>query len=208
MDRIAIVFKEGTEKEACFEAAKKELTEKIGDFSPILLVYESDVDNFVYYSDKLHEAYPNTEVIGVTTCSHLSSVGRGGMGLSLIAVNEGIEVATGEILEISKCPIRYSDRIDDIASYNKDTYNRYGWPYVNGLMDDQNAAQFFAGIRDIKNGYNIEKSANGQYIIETSGRNSEVKDTLVYTNGAYINPTIDKVIKQITMNINYPLFLY
>lgn len=116
MDRIAIVFKEGTEKEACFEAAKKELTEKIGDFSPILLVYESDVDNFVYYSDKLHEAYPNTEVIGVTTCSHLSSVGRGGMGLSLIAVNEGIEVATGEILEISKCPIRYSDRITGALS--------------------------------------------------------------------------------------------
>lgn len=123
MERTAIVFKEGTEKETCFEAVQKELTEKIGDFSPILVVFEADVDNFVYYSEKLHECYPNSEVIGVTTCSHLSTVGKGVHGLSLIAINEGIDVATGEILEINKCPIRYSDRISNALSKIPDKEN-------------------------------------------------------------------------------------
>ncbi len=116
MKRFAIAFKEGSDNKICFDEAIKSIENQIEQKIPKLVIFTSEVDNFVYYSDMLHEKYPQSEVIGVTTCAHVNSCGRGVTGLSVMAIAEGIEVATGEILEIGKCPIRYSDRVREAAS--------------------------------------------------------------------------------------------
>lgn len=123
MGRYAIAFSEGQDKEKIYEEVVNDLNKQTGNKVPLLLIFFGDTENFVYYSDELHEGFPNSEVIGVTTYSHLTSKGGCKYGLSAIAITSGIEVATGEILEITKCPIKYSEKITRAISKMSDTDN-------------------------------------------------------------------------------------
>ncbi len=85
--------------------------------------------------------------------------------------------------------------ISDINNYTISTYNKYGWAYANKVLNKQNSAEFFNGIRDIRNGYPVNQSADGLYMIETSSGKDGAKDTIIYTDGDYENPSIERVVK-------------
>lgn len=137
MERFGIAFSEGEEKEKCFEEAINDLENQVGKDEPKLVVYYSDVENFVFYTEKLHEKYPNTQIIGSTTYMSLSSKGRGDLGFSVMAVMYGIEVSTGEILEISKCPIKYYNRISDAIANIHDYKNTVCFEFTTAFCNTE-----------------------------------------------------------------------
>lgn len=83
----------------------------------------------------------------------------------------------------------------NVNHYTVSTYNRYGWAYVNNVLNNQNSAEFFNRISNIKNGYNVRTSSDGLYMVETSSIPDGTKDTIIYTDGDYNNPSVERVIK-------------
>lgn len=91
---------------------------------------------------------------------------------------------------------RYTPEHDlyNIDTYDFSTYNRYGWAYVNGILNETHSAQFFNEIEDIKNGANKHISHDGLYMVEAAGDDGDVKDRIIYTDGKFKTPSIEKVI--------------
>lgn len=73
---------------------------------PLLIVFSSDFDNFMLYSDLFKEKFPETQVIGTTSFFNYSSEGGAENGLSALAVFEGIECAGGVLEDADKFPIK------------------------------------------------------------------------------------------------------
>ena len=79
--------------------------------APKLVIFSSDYDNFDIYSELMHSHFPDSQVIGTTSFLEHSSAGSGEYGLSALAVYDGIECASGVILEIKRRPAKYMDAI-------------------------------------------------------------------------------------------------
>lgn len=80
-----------------------------------------------------------------------------------------------------------------IDNGNEDTYNKYRWAMDNGLLSNAESAVFFENIGAIKRGEKFRKTYDGYYMIPT-GENG-INNTIVITDGNYIEPSIESVIK-------------
>ena len=80
-----------------------------------------------------------------------------------------------------------------IDNGNEDTYNKYRWAIDNGLLSNAESAVFFENIGAIKRGEKFRKTYDGYYMIPT-GENG-INNTIVITDGNYIEPSIESVIK-------------
>ena len=88
----------------------------------------------------------------------------------------------------------YSDKYT-IDRYDERSYNRYGWAYVNNIIPKGRAvAVFLDKIGQLRRGTWFPKAQNGDYIIPTGTRDG-INNIFVLTDGDYLNPTIDTVIK-------------
>ena len=74
--------------------------------APELIIFTSDYDSFPDCTLMLHESFPETQVVGVTSSTNYSSDGLAENALSALAVYEGLECFTGVLEDVSRCPIR------------------------------------------------------------------------------------------------------
>ena len=79
--------------------------------SPVLVIFTSDNANFGWYSRMLSNSFPNAAVIGTTSDTMYSPGMVHRVGLSVMAVTEGVSVASGVIFEVSRFPKRSADSI-------------------------------------------------------------------------------------------------
>ena len=78
---------------------------------PILVIFSSDNANFGWYSRMLSNSFPDAVVIGSTSTILYSPAGVARVGLSVMAITEGISVSSGVLFEVSRYPRRSSDSI-------------------------------------------------------------------------------------------------
>ena len=84
-----------------------------GNGTPLLVIFSSDYDNFSIYSGMMHEKFPDSVVIGMSSDCNYSSEGFSEKGLSALAVYSGIECACGVLHEAGKRPIKYVNSVKD-----------------------------------------------------------------------------------------------
>lgn len=89
--------------------------------------------------------------------------------------------------------VKFSLKRKKIDNGNEDTYNKYRWAMDNGLLSNAESAVFFENIGAIKRGEKFRKTYDGYYMIPT-GENG-INNTIVITDGDYIKPSIESVIK-------------
>lgn len=92
-----------------------------------------------------------------------------------------------------KTDVKFSLKRKKIDNGNEDTYNKYRWAMDNGLLSNAESAVFFENIGAIKRGEKFRKTYDGYYMIPT-GENG-INNTIVITDGNYIKPSIESVIK-------------
>ena len=88
---------------------------------------------------------------------------------------------------------KFSLKRKNIDNGNEDNYNKYRWAIDNGLLSNAESAVFFENIGAIKRGEKFRKTYDGYYMIPT-GENG-INNTIVITDGNYIEPSIESVIK-------------
>lgn len=117
---------------------------------------------------------------------------------ALKGAGKGQPTATGGEMYSPKRPYSRNAPSDSIDNYTPETYDKYGWAYVNHVLNTEESADFFAKLSDIKNGAEINRTFDGKYIVAVgvkSGDMEGVKNVLVFTDGNYRSPSVDRVIR-------------
>ncbi len=83
---------------------------------PLFIVFSSDFDNFMQYTDLFREKFPESQVIGTTSFFNYTADGGTELGLSALAVYSGIECAGGVLEEAGRCPILHISAAKDAVS--------------------------------------------------------------------------------------------
>jgi len=109
MKRTVIACYSDGIKENIFSNCCKKINEECS--SPKLIIFFSDYNNLWYYAKKIHEKYPDTISIGSSSYTFFSTYGVSNKGLTLIAINSGIECTFGQIFEINRFPENYIQHI-------------------------------------------------------------------------------------------------
>ena len=90
----------------------------------------------------------------------------------------------------NKSNIKYSIKRNSAAEAQ---YNKYGWAKENNVVNNKEYRDFFERMSDFKNGAVYPQDSDGNYIIAVG--ESEVKNTLIFTDGNYESPSVEKVVK-------------
>lgn len=94
------------------------VSEAVKDFkSPKLIIFFSNSENFVEYSQIIHETFPDTICIGSTTYRSFNSLAKDKDVLNVVAIEDGITCAAGIIKVADDYALDYADEIRDC--YNK-----------------------------------------------------------------------------------------
>lgn len=113
---------------------------------------------------------------------------------ALKAAGKSQATAVGGEMYSPKRPYSRNTPSDSIDNYTSETYNKYGWAYVNHVLNAEESADFFNKLSDIKNGVEANRTFDGKYIISVGAENG-VNNVLVFTDGNYKNPSVDRVIR-------------
>lgn len=123
MDRCVVTYSALNTKEAVLEENIRQLEEKTSGIQPKVIFLSSDYENFSWYSSQIAARYPKASVIGMSSYVVFSSEGFSAKGLTLMALNSGIECATGVLLEVTRYPMRYAAQIEQALSQLSDLKN-------------------------------------------------------------------------------------
>lgn len=119
MERCVVAFSSKSLKEKALKEVISQLQEK--EANPLLIIFVSDYDNHWFYAKELKKLYPNAKIIGNTSSDIFSSKGSSCHGLSLLAINSGIECGAGIIFDIEYRPLLYVGHIKkamaELSSY-------------------------------------------------------------------------------------------
>lgn len=142
---------------------------------PELILFFSSADDIDYYSAEFVKEYPNAVSIGSSTCFFYSNEGFGEYGLSALAVYDGIEVASGTILDVSHYPLRYAKGIDDAVKSLSNTDNTVCLEFTVGhMMCEELVQDTFRSVLE---------SLNIPVVGGTAGAEAMSKPTAVALNG-------------------------
>ena len=88
------------------------------------------------------------------------------------------------------------DEIDFSAlkNYTKRTYDKFGWVRVNKVLNYEEHSSFMRKLGELKSGTKFNKDYFGNYIIPV-GETPGVENVLVYTDGKFTEPNIEKVVR-------------
>ena len=78
-------------------------------------------------------------------------------------------------------------------SMTKKDYYHYGWAIVNKILDKEEIASFLKQIGDLKRGNYYVRNYEGLIIIPVYNKMG-MANKLVYTDGRYQNPSIEKIL--------------
>ncbi|MEG1781734.1 MAG: hypothetical protein RR253_00630, partial [Oscillospiraceae bacterium] len=92
-------------------------------------------------------------------------------------------------LKINDKEQKYTTR-RDIADYNENSYNKRGWAILNDVLSKNEVASFFSKLT----GTYLEKGKDGLYIVPV-GDKFGVNNKLIFTDGKFKNPSVEKVIE-------------
>lgn len=109
MERSLVAFSSKSSKEKALKEIISQLQEK--NANPILMILISDYENHWYYAEELKKAYPEATIVGSTSSMIFSSEGTSTYGLSVLAINSGIECSAGLIFDIEYRPLLYIGHI-------------------------------------------------------------------------------------------------
>lgn len=109
------------DKEAAFSQILDQL--KQHEIIPQLILFSSCNPYFNYVSQRLFECFPETQIVGCTSCYQFNSSGNNEYGISLFAVAGGIEVKAGVILEAASYPMKYFGQLEKVLKYFKSYEN-------------------------------------------------------------------------------------
>ena len=96
--------------------------EKAGEGkAPLLIVFYSDHIDFPWYTVELNKKYPDTIILGSSSCDVICSGRQASYGISLLAIMSGIDCVCGIIKDVSTYPMKHVDEvrkvIDDFNSF-------------------------------------------------------------------------------------------
>lgn len=121
--------------------AFRDVISQMKDTSPVLILFFSDINNFTIYTEKFHELYPDTEIIGSTTYVSLSSKGHDKTALSVLSVTDGIECTGGVITEVTRYPAKQEKVIRDCVSRFVTTENCCAFEITNAFCSSEEIVQ-------------------------------------------------------------------
>ncbi len=170
---------------------------QLGEIEPRFLMLYSDVENFAFYSEKLHQKYQEAVLIGATTYLALSSRGYSKTGLSVLAVADGIECSGGVIEDAVRFPDKYQDVIRECAGHFPNTDNCCCFELTTAFGDCEEIVQdTFRSVLE-------EKEI--PVIGGTAGNTSDTKESYVSLNGeVYTGACVFAIVK----NLNGAIRLY
>ena len=99
--RCLIIYEQSNNKEEALKGAVEKINEGAAGRVPVLILFFSSPHNFYYHASRLYENFPESTVIGSSSCICLSSCGFGPTGLSVLAVFDGIDIVAGVIQDVT-----------------------------------------------------------------------------------------------------------
>ena len=91
--------------------------------NPCVIIFTCEATPFYQYTQRFKKAFPKAEVLGTTTYEAISSKGSGKNCLVAWAIMDGIEYASGVLLETTHYPMRYAGSIEKALKTFKETDN-------------------------------------------------------------------------------------
>lgn len=179
MERTLVVLSDSSDRNLAIEKITSEISANQG--IPKAIIYFSDFDNFEFYSEELHEKYPDTELIGSTTYVNFTNEGNSHYGISVLAIFSGIECSTGVLHDISTYPMRYVKQITDAVSKLSSTENTCCIEFCSAFSNSEEIV-----LDTFEEGF---KGTDIQVAGSSSGAAENVYQTRVALNGNVYNNT-------------------
>lgn len=122
MDRTTVAFSKATQpQEAVSEVVAKINASSCGRI-PKLLIFSADTVIFSEVSQLLFDEFPMSVSMGQSTYINFSSEGYDFRGLSVMAIFDDIECASGVLFEVTTYPMRYlshiTNAVNNLSSLN------------------------------------------------------------------------------------------
>lgn len=148
MERTVIILSDSSDRNLAIEKIVNSISNNQG--KPQAIIYFSDFENFEFYSETLHEKYPDTEVIGSTTYVNFTNDGISHYGISVLAIFSGIECSTGVLHDISTFPMRHVSQITNAVSKLSSTENTCCLEFTSAFSNGEEIVldTFEEGLKD------------------------------------------------------------
>lgn len=177
MERTVIILSDSSDRNLAVENIVNSISNN--QAKPQAIIYFSDFENFEFYSETLHEKYPDTEVIGSTTYVNFTNDGISHYGISVLAIFSGIECSTGVLHDISTYPMRHVSQITNAVSKLSSTENTCCLEFTSAFSNGEEIVldTFEEGLKD----------TGIQFAGSSSGAAENVYQTRVALNGNVFN---------------------
>ena len=116
MERKITVFGNSANREDNLLTVKTAIDRSGEGKTPILIVFFSDHIDFQWYSVELNKIYPDSVILGSSSCDVICSGKQSSYGISLLAIMSGIECYHGIIRDVSTYPIQHVDEVRDVIN--------------------------------------------------------------------------------------------
>lgn len=148
MERTVIILSDSSDRNLAVENIVASISNNQG--KPQAIIYFSDFENFEFYSETLHEKYPDTEVIGSTTYVNFTNDGISHYGISVLAIFSGIECSTGVLHDVSTFPMRHVSQITNAVSKLSSTENTCCLEFTSAFSNGEEIVldTFEEGLKD------------------------------------------------------------
>ena len=179
MERCVVALSSSSVNEEAYSEIQTQLDSH--EAKPLLIVVFSEIDMLWFFSQKLQNRYPEAVVIGSSTYVNYTSEGYSHCGVSVLAVNSGIEVSAGLLFDINRHPAMYKEHIrlalEKLSSYDNTCCLEFMTAFGKGeelVLDTFEEALEGTGIT----------VAGG-----SAGASPESQETVVALNGAVYKQT-------------------
>lgn len=195
MERTVIILSDSSDRNLAVENIVNSISNN--QAKPQAIIYFSDFENFEFYSEALHEKYPDTEVIGSTTYVNFTNAGTSHYGISVLAIFSGIECSTGVLHDISTYPMRHVSQITNAVSKLSSTENTCCLEFSSAFSNGEEIVldTFEEGLKD----------TDIQLAGSSSGAAENIYQTRVALNGNVYNNTCVFILLH---NLNGRIFIH
>lgn len=194
MDRCVLALSSNSNPEEAFSEVVTQLQAKKA--APILIIVFSEINLLGYCAKLLQKEYQNAIVIGCSTYVNFSSEGYSHSGISVMAINEGVECTAEVVYDASNYPCMYKAHItkalNELSSHENTCCLEFTTAFTNGedLVLDT--------FQEALEGTNIT------VIGGTAGADAEQKNSLVTLNGElYTNSCVFVFIHNLNGRIKF-----
>lgn len=166
------------------------------DVSPLLMVVFSEYNLLPYCSKVIKNKYPKATIIGSSTYINFSSEGYSHSGISVMAINSGVECSAGLLFDANRYPALYKNHIklalEKLSSFENTCCLEFSTAFGNG--EDLVLDTFDDVLKD----------KNIMVVGGSAGEDAEKKQTLVMLDGeVYFNTCAFVFIHNLNGKINF-----